>query len=172
MNDEDCNILKAFIRNYRPDLVRKAQERNTEMAAALLHGMLKSGFPAKDFETSHTTIINIIKPFVGVSGKGRIFKKKARNQVQFDITSTPGTEQSAKKLYEYIKKRKGTGQAEQRSRKKLRCKYFYLKKNIHSSVADCEFCGQHHIINLPSLRNTEMTAILELSNLIRQLRPV
>lgn len=126
MSQKKCDILKTLIADHRPDLVREALEYNTDISAALLHGMLKSGFPAKDFETSNTTVINMIKVFVGVSDKGHIFGKRVKEKEHINIPSTPTTKETAKQLYECVK-RKRNGEKEQGSRKMPRCKYPHSK---------------------------------------------
>jgi hypothetical protein len=139
MNNNEEAILNSFIRKYRPDLVELGKAFDLEMATALLHGMLISGFPAEDFDTCQTTIVGVIKKFVRISQHGKIEKKeevdgytvptRETHVVETDengATVETDTDRAAEALYkkyiECMTKSASAGQSNQESRKR-RCKF-------------------------------------------------
>lgn len=133
---KECAVLRAFIKEYMPDLVMSAKAYDVEMAAALAHGMLISGFPVKDFGTCQTTIIKIIKTLVEVRDDGSIRKRRSTQHIVRAGSGQPVVEPNedeaakvakvAKVLHEKLtlrnQKSKRTGKAEQGPRKRRRCK--------------------------------------------------
>lgn len=130
INSTECVVLYEYIRKYRPDLVKLAKAYDVEIAAALAHGMLISGFPVEDFDTCQINITKIIMNLVIVCHDGSIRKRESTQHLVRAESGQPivekHQEEAAKELDENIKKKKQnlkrTSKAEQGPRKRRRRK--------------------------------------------------